>query len=450
MKKLIRFASLSLALSFVFCLITPFTFAATETATSSTSLPESSLFRIEFESGMAVTSSECQYNLSAVLEHIKQVSFTVDGGSDIFTIGYHVGSTPASLQTILAKIKATVNNVNRDISSNERLSGNSPISFECLELKDFHLSIPSSFSSLSSSYHQNSNLIGVRNTFQVITDAAIESSPSHSSPLNVRNSLSSITSTYHYLHYNPDGSTLVYWHNTSSNTDTWCASASPTSPHMGDGNSRYAAGYRWFPRYVEANFISEDCEPQHSTTLWYKFDQTGLNNLLVDNNETLEMELQFYNLGHNTDDPNNRGTAWQFLNEDHDFSYYSNQPDYYLDTGFGDDETSPVLCVGVPDASLLEADRWYYWAIYSDKGTDYGYPQDGRFRINAQRGYRVINNLPDQYMTWVVFGEEHEPICHLGVPSDGNWIPNVDAWTLDATDQVYTFDALTDPARPHD
>ena len=68
----------------------------------------------------------------------------------------------------------------------------------------------------------------------------------------------------------------------------------------------------------------------------------------------------------------------------------------------------------------------YYWYIDSLKGPDTAtYPQDGRFKVIAQRSYRVGG-----YTAYNIFAEEHERQVNIGVPAgynssgaEYNWVP---------------------------
>lgn len=109
-----------------------------------------------------------------------------------------------------------------------------------------------------------------------------------------------------------------------------------------------------------------------------------------------------------------------------------------------DNNQEVSFCVGVDDTSDLVAGRWYYWYINGTKGTTANnYPNDGRFKVTAQRGYRLLGSG-----TWSVFADEHEAIRSLGIPSNLNWVPaDENAWTYAAANDDWNFDSSTDPVK---
>lgn len=115
---------------------------------------------------------------------------------------------------------------------------------------------------------------------------------------------------------------------------------------------------------------------------------------------------------------------------------------FWLDFLWNNQEVS--FCVGVDDTSDLVAGRWYYWYINGTKGTTANnYPNDGRFKVTAQRGYRLLGSG-----TWSVFADEHEAIRSLGIPSNLNWVPaDENAWTYAAANDDWNFDSSTDPVK---
>lgn len=113
-------------------------------------------------------------------------------------------------------------------------------------------------------------------------------------------------------------------------------------------------------------------------------------------------------------------------------------------TSFSDNPNEVSFCVGVNDTSDLVANKWYYWYIDGLKGsTANNYRHDGRFRVAAQRGYRLVGIGSGAFS---VFAEEHEGICRLGVPDGNNWVPEgTTAWTLAASNKTWHFKSSTDP-----
>lgn len=232
----------------------------------------------------------------------------------------------------------------------------------------------------------------------------------------------------------------IYWYNQKTGKTTSC-STSATSPHQGDGNSRYSAGFKWQPNQVKVNFITDESVNKNKTTLKYKYNASNLKNLSVDSNETLEMEVLFYNYHLNSGvSKENLGLAYQQTA----YSWTSDQPGAYLDTTFGDSSTSRAFCVGTKDATALKVGIWYEWSITGAKGTKPGYANDGRFRVSAQRGYYYYG-VSDSFS---VFSEEHEPTLVLGITSSQNWVEkSKNAWALSASGTAWTYDSSTDPVR---
>lgn len=120
-------------------------------------------------------------------------------------------------------------------------------------------------------------------------------------------------------------------------------SPSISAPHGGDGNNRYASGYQWFPNEVDVNFYTDVAENENRTKLWYKYDQSTLNNLNVDSNEALEMEVVFYNYNKSSTSQNNKGNAFQLIKSGS--TWATNQPNSYRDTNFLDNNQEVSFCV---------------------------------------------------------------------------------------------------------
>lgn len=139
---------------------------------------------------------------------------------------------------------------------------------------------------------------------------------------------------------------------------------------------------------------------------------------------------------------NDKGNAFQLIKSGS--TWATNQPNSYRDTNFLDNNQEVSFCVGVDDTSDLVAGRWYYWYINGTKGTTANnYPNDGRFKVTAQRGYRLLGSG-----TWSVFADEHEAIRSLGIPSNLNWVPaDENAWTYAAANDDWNFDSSTDPVK---
>ena len=236
---------------------------------------------------------------------------------------------------------------------------------------------------------------------------------------------------------------VIAWHNQTTDTDTVC-STYLKEPHGGDGNSRYrsGSGYKWFPNYVKVDFVTDIYSGQNRTQLWYKYDQSQLNNLQQDDNEALEMEVVFYNYLNATAEKE-KGSSYQYHKTDESSSWATNQPNAYIDTTFSDNNDEISFCVGVDDAADLTANTWYFWLIDGWAGTEENnYVNDGRFKVTAQRGYRY-----NGAGTWSVFAEEHEPILSLGITEAQRWVADKNAWDMARDGEVWNFESGTDPVK---
>lgn len=189
-------------------------------------------------------------------------------------------------------------------------------------------------------------------------------------------------------------------------------------------------------------WFKTEYEPgKNRTTLQYSYSPTQLAYLQKDSNEALELSVAFYNYT-NASSVSNRGYSYMLQDQ---ITWSTTQPKAYLDTSFADNSTSVDFCVGVYDATALKANTIYSWTITSKAGTKPGYPNDGRFRIMAQRSYRFTTLVGGAFN---VFAEEHENILRLGLNSGQNWVPNVTGWSLGgATQSPWNFNAETDGVR---
>jgi hypothetical protein len=244
-----------------------------------------------------------------------------------------------------------------------------------------------------------------------------------------------------------------YWYNQLTDT-TYGILPTPVSPYQGDGNNRLDSGYRWFPGKVTAEFIRGTLQGTVSSVgLFFTFSESELENLNYDNNEALEMAVDFYNFSSENTPYQERG--YSFLPVDRNPSRYTNGNDYktprswsanyenaYLDTPFCDKDTIINISVGIADTHELVPDKKNVWYItYYGQAIPQGYPNDGRFRVTAQRSYMSNNGLPTAYR---VFSEEMENIVKLGFNSNQNWVsadknafkltessPLIGHWTFD-------------------
>ena len=77
------------------------------------------------------------------------------------------------------------------------------------------------------------------------------------------------------------------------------------------------------------------------------------------------------------------------------------------------------------------------------ENTSNNYPNDGRFKVNAQGSYRIIG-----YGAWFVFAEEHEGIRGLGLTATQYWVPaDENAWVYAAANDDWNFNSSIDPVQ---
>jgi hypothetical protein len=397
-------------------------------------------YRVEFNEDISIISTINLQNLSLVSNELDEVVFTVNAGKDEFTIGFYVGESDFDIDVLLAKIQDTVDDINYDITHEERIAGNAAIQLDELEVKYFDITtIEAGASTRSLTPEIVQQLSGVRDFYSLDKPGASEALHEELPTIENGARANTIGGSYHYLGILVD-QTYTYWHNQLTGSNTIC-NASILSPHAGDGNNRYASGFQWFPDYVDVNFYTDVAANENRTKLWYKYTTSTLAKLNVDSNEALEMEVVFYNYT-NASTVSNRGHAFQLLKSGS--TWATNQPNSYRDTAFCDSEDEVSFCVGVDDTSDLKANTWYYWYINGTKGTtSNNYANDGRFKVVAQRGYRALGSG-----TWSVFSEEHESILSLGLSSNNNWVPaNQNAWDLAEANDDWNFVASTDPVK---
>lgn len=371
--------------------------------------------------------------MESISQDLKEVAFTIDAGDDIFTIGYSLGDEPFSLTKITQALEKTLDNIRDDIITDERLSSNNQVSAENMELEYVVIKTADSVSKITS------KLSNVTSTSPLV-DATSEEYKNHNIvKSNVARS-ATINGSYHDRDVFREQHDIG-WYNQATGRFSVCTT-SLTEPHSGDGNTRYDSGYQWFPDLVDVNFYTDVAENENRTKLWYYYYPGTLKNLNIDSNEALEMEVVFYNYRSTSTSLSNRGGAFQY--EKSGSTWATNQPNSYRDTSFSDNPNEVSFCVGVNDTSDLVANKWYYWYIDGLKGsTANNYRHDGRFRVAAQRGYRLVGIGSGAFS---VFAEEHEGICRLGVPDGNNWVPEgTTAWTLAASNKTWHFKSSTDP-----
>lgn len=304
---------------------------------------------------------------------VKQVIFKVDIDDEEWSIGYFSPENEYSTSQMIENIQHEIDYLN---------SQESRETTDFIELQDLTLHRVNLISDeqLGDIEFERMKTIGEVKAISANNDGVKLSS-------NI-----SIDGSYHFK-----SGLSTKWYNQLVGTTTTCGT-SLTSPHAGDGNSRFAAGYNWHPNFIKVAFKTDVDTNLNRTTLQYKYNAANLNNLAIDDNETLEMEVLFYN--------------------------------YHLNSG-------------VSEANSLVSGTWYQWNITGAKGTRPGWANDCRFRVSAQRGYKTYGSG-----TFSVFTEEHEPTLILGINSSYNWVPATqNAWILAEKNTTWSYDSSRDPLR---
>lgn len=434
MKKRSTFISLALIFSLLMSLsLTAFANESSANHDNTKASKEDS-YRIDFQKDIQFNSSTMSNNLNIVSKSLDEIVFTVDAGDDTFTVGYYLGDEIYSLEKVIQQIETTVDEINYDIENETRVSSNNHISLSDLQLKYIVVDTAEPISDIEST------LSGVMSSRRISKTLATKEISEHKAIENSIRRANTIDGSYHHFEVIGD-QVYTYWYNQLTGRTSMCAS-SISAPHGGDGNNRYASGYQWFPDKVDVNFYTDVATNENRTKLWYKYDQSTLNNLNIDSNEALEMEVVFYNYNKSSTKQDEKGNAFQLIKSGS--TWATNQPNSYRDTNFLDNNQEVSFCVGVDDTSDLVAGRWYYWYINGTKGTTANnYPNDGRFKVTAQRGYRLLGSG-----AWSVFADEHEAIRSLGVPLDLYWVPaDENAWIYAAANDDWNFDSSMDPIK---
>lgn len=294
-------------------------------------------------------------------------------------------------------------------------------------------------------------------------DVALESTVGSTTlPKLFSETLSSDVSSYpidgsHYFQRAVGGVTQYLWYNQITGLNS-VIYPTAVSPYAGDGNNRTDSGYPWFPYYISLQTRQVGQWGRTYVVLQFKFTEENLRNLNYDDNEALEMEVDFYNYARDEDIKDKhgniiesdrgvsfvpvRGNPIQYIEDGYDydnpFIWYVNmglKDVAYLDTAFEDNITTISSCVGISDTSVLEANRQYEWTIaYSGMALKCGNANDGRFNVVAQRSY--VANLP-LTMPFRVFSEEKEQMVRYGIDSSRHWV-GADKNAFD--NQIFTCD----------
>ncbi len=360
---------------------------------------------IDLSFNVGAFSNEGSAIINDLKEYITQIVFRQDDNEGYFAAGYCLG-TKDTVDSILNDLSKRILEHNQWLI--EAISQDKPVNNSRLFLSEVYIETKDIATAYLCFDHISSFVSCASMTIIPYskTDRADETK-----------SMSYFNSSYHYMGADAN----LHWHK-SDGTDQICV-ISPSSPHGGDGNRRRFDGYPWIPFYVKISFTLNISANKNRSRLDFIISGSNLANLKKDNNEALEMEISYYNSYH-ANEGNLRGYAFQ---KSQNATWLSNQPRSYLDTTLEDSYGSISLCVGCADTTLMSANSQYYWYIDSKKGPDSAtYPQDGRFRVIAQRSYRIGTG----YTAYYVFAEEHERQVYIGVPPgyapDGAeycWVP---------------------------
>ena len=395
---------------------------------------KSDSYRISFQKDIMFNSPNLLDIVYTVSDNLDEIVFSIDAGDDIFTVGYYLGDEEFSWEKITKAIGKAVGELEYDIINDDRISKNNTVSLE-----NFYLNyiVVNSDTSISNMVSTLSGVISYKRIGRVLTE---KEDFEHVQNDNKSNRTITIDGSYHHL-VAAGEETFTYWYNQLTGMSSMCA-ASASNPHLGDADNRYDSGFQWFPNEVDVNFYTDIAQNENRTKLWYRYNQSTLNNLNVDSNEALEMEVVFYNYYLIFTPYEDKGDAFQLI--ENGSTWCTNQPNCYRDTNAFDWGQEVSFCVGVDDTSELVANTWYYWYIDGIKGTTTNnYPNDGRFKVTAQRSYRFIGSG-----TWFVFAEEHEHIRSLGITASQNWVPaNENAWVYAAANDDWNFNSSTDPVK---
>jgi hypothetical protein len=364
-------------------------------------------------------SSDNAYNLEILDEKISQIVFHADVKGETITMGVYWDNFAFSLESLKSEIDLLLEDLNSDEGIVDKPSHR--ITENDLNIYYYEVIEQTNTNQKSSNIFSQLRHVKKINSIELLNDRPIV-------PLNQLSSIqavnSSINGSFHFLGLANE----IWWYNQNNGNISLCL---PTlsAPHGGDGNARYEAGYQWFPNTVSVYFADRVFQGVSSVDLSYRYDQQTLDNLQLDSNEALEMEVVFYNY--------NDGHS--FFDETKDIvSWFTNQPNAYLDTRLFDNDQEASYCVGVEDANDLIANKSYHWQIRKWGLARSGSEYDGRFKVLAQRSYAVF----PMGAPYSIFAEEHDPIRKLGVPVGDNWV-DVSAYDLDE----WTFDSASDPVQ---
>lgn len=151
----------------------------------------------------------------------------------------------------------------------------------------------------------------------------------------------------------------------------------------------------WVPDRGDTRTYVSGSKGKTITNWWIWNTSADLAGLRRDNNETLEMDVVFYNY-----DGNAWAIFWPCSLCYKDYDWESNQPRAYGDTTFFDNQYERPFTVGSADATQFVHQKWYYYTIFNLQGPGNG---PTKTKLQAQRGHRSPSNC---YSALCVFAEE--------------------------------------------
>lgn len=358
-------------------------------------------------------------------DDISEVVYTIDCGDRVLTIGYLPGDNKFDYEDMRSSVSRMLESMLNDLND-EKSTDYSINQIDNLQLKEIRLHAGVNTDNFSTEKYSKTVEKVCNIQPAELTEDLISASKATTT--------NSITGCYHYRQQINNQTSILKWFNQATNTSSNCP-VTPAEPHAGDGNTRfryknYQPGYKWYPTNVKTYFRNNSSSGKNKCRLIFSYNPTQLSYLKKDSNEALELSIVFYNY-------TQHGYAYMKRSN---VTYGTDQPTGYLDTSFLDGSDEVDFCVGVRNANQLAANRDYYWWIESTAGSrPSNRPQNGQFKVLAQRSYSVLNPAPSSLAQWFVYSEEHEDILRLKTFETGNT-----AWSLGASGNAWKFNAATD------
>lgn len=188
-----------------------------------------------------------------------------------------------------------------------------------------------------------------------------------------------------------------------SSTPLAFAESRPTNTWVPTSGYTYAIDGSAYPNTV---FMYTD---------WEWSSSSRLSGLKEDGNETLEVQIVFYDY-----DDNAYADGWYNYDQYNKYRgqyWETNQPRPYWDT-LVLDNNEKSFAVGCSDANQFQADKMYYWWGYGEKNSSGSWT-----KVSAQRGYRLPSTCYER--SWCVEGEQTAIIVdfteHWSTPGSKSW-----------------------------